>query len=103
MHVINEKETVSFEESGEFKTSLITGLVAELKQDQVNDDGKKEYSNTELDSADDKKKVRLGDNAIVDAKDGIVTTKAEIEALDDGIKAALETEAQPEAIGFRGV
>jgi len=71
---------------------LITDLVAELKQDQVNDDGKKEYCNKELDSADDKKKVlEKGqsdlETAIVDAKDGIVTTKAEIEALDDGIKA----------------
>ena len=37
------------------------------------------------------------ETAIVDAKDGIVTTKAEIEALDDVIKAALETQAQPEA------
>merc|ERR1719424_1727409 len=71
---------------------LITDLVKELKQDQVNDDGKKEYCNQELDSADDKKKVlEKGqsdlETAIVDAKDGIVTTKAEIEALDDGIKA----------------
>ena len=65
-------------------------------------DGKKEYCNKELDSADDKKKVlEKGqsdlETAIVDAKAGIVTTKAEIEALDDIIKAALETEAQPEA------
>jgi hypothetical protein len=37
------------------------------------------------------------ETAIVDAKDGIVTTKAEIEALDDVIKAALETKAQPDA------
>jgi len=71
---------------------LITDLVKELKQDQVNDDGKKEYCNKELDSADDKKKVLEKsqsdlETAIVDAKDGIVTTKAEIEALDDGIKA----------------
>jgi len=71
---------------------LITDLVKELKQDQVNDDGKKEYCNNELDAADDKKKVlEKGqsdlETAIVDAKDGIVTTKAEIEALDDGIKA----------------
>ena len=71
---------------------MITDLVKELKQDQVNDDGKKEYCNNELDAADDKKKVlEKGqsdlETAIVDAKDGIVTTKAEIEALDDGIKA----------------
>merc|ERR1719301_174543 len=71
---------------------MIEDLVKELKQDQVNDDGKKEYCNTELDTADDKKKVlEKGvsdlETAIVNSKDGIVSTKAEIEALDDGIKA----------------
>jgi chromosome segregation ATPase len=71
---------------------MIEDLVKELKQDQVNDDGKKEYCNTELDTADDKKKVlEKGvsdlETAIVNSKDGITTTKAEIEALDDGIKA----------------
>jgi chromosome segregation ATPase len=71
---------------------MIEDLVKELKQDQVNDDGKKEYCNKELDSADDKKKVlEKGvsdlETAIVNSKDGIVSTKAEIEALDDGIKA----------------
>jgi len=71
---------------------MIEDLVKELKQDQVNDDGKKEYCETELDTADDKKKVlEKGvsdlETAIVNSKDGIVTTKAEIEALDDGIKA----------------
>jgi chromosome segregation ATPase len=71
---------------------MIDDLIKELKQDQVNDDGKKEYCNTELDTADDKKKVLEKsqsdlETAIVDSKDGIVTTKAEIEALDDGIKA----------------
>jgi chromosome segregation ATPase len=71
---------------------MIEDLVKELKQDQVNDDGKKEYCNTELDTADDKKKVLEKsqsdlETAIVNSKDGIVSTKAEIEALDDGIKA----------------
>merc|ERR1719181_587850 len=71
---------------------MIDDLIKELKQDQVNDDGKKEYCNTELDTADDKKKVLEKsqsdlETAIVNSKDGIVTTKAEIEALDDGIKA----------------
>jgi chromosome segregation ATPase len=71
---------------------MIEDLVKELKQDQVNDDGKKEYCNKELDTADDKKKVlEKGqsdlETAIVNSKDGIVSTKAEIEALDDGIKA----------------
>merc|ERR1719446_2032220 len=71
---------------------MIEDLVKELKQDQVNDDGKKEYCISELDAADDKKKVlEKGvsdlETAIVNSKDGIVSTKAEIEALDDGIKA----------------
>jgi len=71
---------------------MIEDLVKELKQDQVNDDGKKEYCETELDTADDKKKVlEKGvsdlETAIVNSKDGIVSTKAEIEALDDGVKA----------------
>merc|ERR1719502_1880375 len=71
---------------------MIEDLVTELKQDQVNDDGKKEYCNTELDTADDKKKVLEKsqsdlETAIVNSKDSIVSTKAEIEALDDGIKA----------------
>jgi len=71
---------------------MIGDLVTELKQDQVNDDGKKEYCNTQLDTADDKKKVlEKGqsdlETSIVDAKEGIVSTKAEIEALDDGVKA----------------
>jgi chromosome segregation ATPase len=71
---------------------MIDDLIKELKQDQVNDDGKKEYCNTELDAADDKKKVlEKGvadlETAIVNSQDSITTTKAEIEALDDGIKA----------------
>jgi len=71
---------------------MIEDLVKELKQDQVNDDGKKEYCNTELDTADDKKKVlEKGvsdlETAIVNSKESITTTKAEIEALDDGVKA----------------
>ena len=61
---------------------MIDEFVAPLKQEQVNNDGKTEYCNKELDSADDKKEVRLGDTAIVDAKGGVVITKAEIESLD---------------------
>jgi len=71
---------------------MIDDLVAELKQDQINDDSKKEYCAAEFDAADDKKKVlekSISDleTAIVNAKDGIVTTKEEIDALEDGIKA----------------
>jgi len=71
---------------------MIDDLVAELKQDQVNDDSKKEYCEAEFDQADDKKKVlEKGvadlETAIVNSKDGIVTTKEEIDALEDGVKA----------------
>jgi len=71
---------------------MIDDLVAELKQDQVNDDSKKEYCAAEFDSADDKKKVlEKGvadlETAIVDSKEGIQTTTDEIGALEDGIKA----------------
>jgi len=71
---------------------MIDDLVAELKQDQVNDDSKKEYCEAEFDQADDKKKVlEKGvadlETAIVNSKDGIVTTKEEIDTLEDGIKA----------------
>jgi len=71
---------------------MIDDLVKELKQDQVNDDGKKEYCEAEFDAADDKKKVlEKGvadlETAIINSKDGITTTKEEIDALEDGIKA----------------
>jgi chromosome segregation ATPase len=71
---------------------MIDDLIKELKQDQINDDSKKEYCEAEFDQADDKKKVlEKGvadlETAIVNSKDGIVTTKEEIGALEDGIKA----------------
>merc|ERR1719446_2051943 len=71
---------------------MIDDLVAELKQDQLNDDSKKEYCAAEFDHADDKKKVlekSVADleTAIVNSKDGIATTTEEIGALEDGIKA----------------
>jgi len=71
---------------------MIDDLVAELKQDQVNDDSKKEYCAAEFDQADDKKKVlekSVSDleTAIVNSKDGITTTTEEIGALEDSIKA----------------
>jgi len=71
---------------------MIDDLVAELKQDQINDDSKKEYCAAEFDQADDKKKVlekSVSDleTAIVNSKDGITTTTEEIGALEDSIKA----------------
>jgi len=71
---------------------MIDDLVVELKQDQLNDDGKKEYCGHQFDQSDDKKKVlEKGvadlETAIVNSKEGIATTKEEIESLQDGIKA----------------
>jgi len=71
---------------------MIDDLVAELKQDQINDENKKEYCAAEFDQADDKKKVlekTVSDleTAIVNSKDGITTTTEEIAALEDSIKA----------------
>lgn len=70
---------------------LIDDLVAELKQDQINDDSKKEYCAAQFDIADDKKKsltksISDLETAIIEAKDGIVTLKDEISALEDGVK-----------------
>merc|ERR1719276_682765 len=71
---------------------MIDDLVAELKEDQQDDNAKKEYCAAELDSADDKKKVlEKGvadlEIAIEDSKEGIATTTADIAALKAGIKA----------------
>merc|ERR1719272_2077085 len=71
---------------------LIDDLTATLKKEQVEDTDKKEWCEAELDKAEDNKKV-LGneisdlETAIDSAKESIMTLKAEIEALDDGIKA----------------
>jgi len=71
---------------------MIDDLVAELKEEQLHDDQKKEYCEAELDAADDKKKVlEKGvadlETAIVNSNDAITTTAGEIAALEDSIKA----------------
>jgi chromosome segregation ATPase len=71
---------------------MIDDMVANLKQEQLDDDHKKEYCAKQFDLADDKKKglehsVADLDTVIADAKDGIAATKAEIETLKDTIKA----------------
>merc|ERR1712217_733392 len=63
-----------------------------LKKEQLDDDHKKEYCITQLDTADDKKKDvtrALSDEeaAIARAEEGIATLKGEIESLDAGIKS----------------
>jgi len=71
---------------------MIDNLTVELKKQQTDDDSKKEYCESELDKAEDKKKglaqdVTDLDAAIDDETETIATLKVEIEALDDGIKA----------------
>merc|ERR1719461_1451417 len=71
---------------------MIDEMVELLKEEQVDDNNKKEYCATQLDSSDDKKKalersVSDLEAAIGTAEEGIVTLKDEIAALDAGIKA----------------
>merc|ERR1740122_815183 len=66
-------------------------LVAELKQEQQDDNDKKEYCEQQFDLADDKKKSleraeKDAENAIAKAKEAIETLTDEIEALEKGIK-----------------
>jgi len=70
---------------------MIDEMAATLKKEQLDDDHKKEYCAAQFDMADDKKKgleraVSDLDTAIEDAKEGITTKKAEIEALGASIK-----------------
>merc|ERR1719359_698121 len=65
-------------------------MVKLLGEEQVSDNEKKEYCETELDVAEDEKKVlarKAGKlaKAIDENKDAIETLKAEIEALSEGI------------------
>merc|ERR1719265_1420013 len=71
---------------------LIDDLTAKLKDEQAEDDEKKEWCENEIDKTEDTKKVLLQDKsdletAISDAEESITNLKAEIEALDDGIRA----------------
>merc|ERR1719410_1730939 len=66
-------------------------LVAELKQEQQDDNDKKEYCEKQFDLADDKKKSleraeKDAENAIAKAKEAIETLTGEIEALEKGMK-----------------
>jgi len=78
---------------------LIDELVATLKKEQEEDDSKKEWCEEELDKTEDTKKVlqnKVSDleTAIDDASESITNLKAEIEALDDGIRALDKEVAQ---------
>merc|ERR1719389_150132 len=81
---------------------LMDEMVVTLKKEQVDDDNKKEYCLTELDLADDKKKVierAISDTekAIAEAEEGIATVTEEIEALEAGIKALDKSVAEATA------
>merc|ERR1719412_2511529 len=71
---------------------MIDGMIGTLKKEQVDDNNKKEYCGTQMDSSNDKKKtlersVSDLENAIATAEEGIATTTDEIAALEAGIKA----------------
>jgi chromosome segregation ATPase len=71
---------------------MIDNLTVELNKQQKDDDSKKDYCESELDKAEDKKKGLIQDasdleTAIDDETESIATLKTEIEALDDGIRA----------------
>jgi chromosome segregation ATPase len=71
---------------------MIDDLVAELKQEQLDDDNKKEYCDAQFDLSDDKKKslektVADLETSIAEAKENIGTTKEEIDALEDAVRA----------------
>merc|ERR1712032_416792 len=72
--------------------SMIDEMVATLTKEQQDDDAKKEYCTTELDTSDDKKKslekaIADTEAAIEVAKEGIATLTDEIAELIAGIKA----------------
>jgi len=72
--------------------TMIDELTGVLKKEQSDDDAKKNYCDVEFDKSDDTKKGLTNDEsdletAIEDANEGIATLKADIEALDDGVKA----------------
>merc|ERR1719436_937079 len=72
--------------------AMVDDMVVALKAEQVDDDNKKEYCLSELDSSDDTKKSlekSLADSSkeIATTEEGIATTKEEISALEAGIKA----------------
>merc|ERR1719440_589064 len=72
--------------------SMIDEMVVVLTKEQQSDDDKKEYCDTQLDSADDKKKelersVSLLEKAIAKEKEAIAMLSDEIKALEEGIVA----------------
>merc|ERR1740138_1764116 len=81
---------------------MIDEMVATLKKEQTDDDSKKEYCLSELDTSDDKKKslektisdteasVATTKEGIASAKDDIAALTAAIKALDESVASATE-------------
>merc|ERR1712045_964974 len=81
---------------------MIDDMVALLGKEQNDDNDKKEYCGTQLDTADDNKKALehhiAGDEAdIATAKESIATLTQEIAALDAGIRALDKSVAEATA------
>merc|ERR1719343_758243 len=64
---------------------MIDQMVATLKKEQQDDDGKKEYCGSELDISDDKKKSL--EKTVADTEASIATTKESIASATDDIAA----------------
>jgi DNA repair exonuclease SbcCD ATPase subunit len=89
--------------------AMIDEMVATLKKEQEDDDSKKEYCSTELDTSDDKKKslekhIADTEASIATTEEGIATTTEEIaeltatiKALDEQVAAATEQRKEENA------
>jgi len=71
---------------------MIDEMVVNLQKEQQGDDSKKEYCDTQLDQAEDKKKqlelsVSDSESAITEMEGSIEKLKEELAALEDGIRA----------------
>merc|ERR1719201_2664402 len=76
--------------------AMIDEMVANLKAEQIADDDKKEYCSVSLDTADDKKKelehsIGALETSIAKSTETIAALKAEVEGLEDAIKALDKT------------
>merc|ERR1719271_536416 len=80
----------------------IDEMVATLKKEQLADDEKKEYCDTQFDISDDKKKelertIADTDKAIDESKEMLETVTAEIKALEESIAATDKSVAEATA------
>merc|ERR1719265_2031598 len=81
---------------------LIDEMVATLKKEQLADDEKKEYCDTQFDISDDKKKehertIADTDKAIDESKEALETVTAEIKSLEESIAALDKSVAEATA------